>query len=98
MASLADLLARVTGRPRTPEPARLVLPPVPTGPDLLAAVDRVETLVADAAVPAAVASRVARVTDVVRQTVPRLDRRWAATCGCPATGPTADRSTTAAPR
>ena len=74
MASLADLLARVTGRPRAPEPPRLVLPPVPTGPDLLAAVDRVEALVADAAVPAAVASRVARVTDVVRLTVPRLDR------------------------
>lgn len=74
MGSLAELLARVTGRPRAPEPPRLVLPPVPTGPDLLAAVDRVETLVAGAAVPAAVASRVARVTDVVRQTVPRLDR------------------------
>lgn len=74
MASLAELFARLTGR-RAPEPAlRLVLPPVPTSADLLAAVDRVETMVADAAVPAPVASRVSRVTRIVRQTIPRLDR------------------------
>jgi hypothetical protein len=75
MASFADLLARLTGRRPEPEPApRLVLPPVPTSADLLAAVDRVEAMVADAAVPAPVASRVARVTRVVRETIPRLDR------------------------
>ncbi len=74
MGSLGDLLARVTGGRRAPEAPRLVLAPVPTSADLLAAVDRVEALVAGADVPAAVASRVGRVTDVVRQTVPRLDR------------------------
>ena len=74
MVWLADLLAKVTGRRRAPEPARLVLPPVPTSADLLAAVARVEALVADAAVPAPVASRVARVTHVVREAIPRLDR------------------------
>ncbi|HEY8721789.1 hypothetical protein [Pengzhenrongella sp.] len=75
MASLADLVARVFGRQRAAEPAeRLVLPSVPTSADLLAAVERVEALVADGAVPAPVASRVARVTRVVRETIPRLDR------------------------
>jgi hypothetical protein len=75
MGSLADLLARVTGRRRAPEAAdRLVLPPVPTSADLLAAIAQVESLVADAAVPAPVASRVARVTRVVREAIPRLDR------------------------
>ena len=74
MASLAEFFARLTGR-RAQEPApRLVLPPVPTSADLLAAVDRVEAMVADAAVPAPVASRVSRVTRIVRQTIPRLDR------------------------
>ncbi len=75
MASLAQLLARVTGR-KSPasQPARLELPRVPTADDLLAAVDRVEALVAGGAVPAAVASRVARVTRTVRDTIPRLDR------------------------
>lgn len=54
-----------------------MLPPVPTSVDLLAAVDRVEAMVADAAVPAPVASRVARVTRVVRDAIPRLDRMGA---------------------
>lgn len=51
-----------------------MLPPVPTGADLLASVERVEALVADGAVPAPVASRVARVTRVVREAIPRMDR------------------------
>jgi hypothetical protein len=75
MASLADLLARVTGRGRsTPDADRPVLPAAPTADDLLAALDRVDALVAGDAVPAAVASRVNRVTRTVRETVPRLDR------------------------
>jgi hypothetical protein len=69
---LADLLARVTGRRRAPE--RLELPPVPTADDLLAAVTRVEAMVDGGVVPAAVASRASRVTRVVRETIPRLDR------------------------
>ena len=51
-----------------------MLPPVPTGSALLASVERVEALVADGAVPAPVASRVARVTRVVREAIPRMDR------------------------
>lgn len=51
---------------------RLVLPPVPTSEDLLASLDRVEAMVVDGAVPAAVASRVRRVDRVVRDTIPRL--------------------------
>lgn len=75
MAFLVDLLARVTGRRRPPERAeQLVLAPVPTSADLIAAVERVEALVAGGLVPAPVASRVGRVTRVVRETVPRLDR------------------------
>jgi hypothetical protein len=75
MASFADLIARVTGRPRpSRERERPVLPAVPTSADLLASVERVEALVAGSAVPAPVASRVGRVTRVVRDAVPRLDR------------------------
>jgi len=72
MTSLADLIARMTGRTRAPDPTPL--PAVPTSADLLASVDRVEALVAGAAVPAPVASRVARVTRIVREAIPRLDR------------------------
>lgn len=74
MGSFGDLLARLTGRrPASAAPASTV-PPVPTAADLLASLDRVEALVADGAVPAPVASRVARVVRVVRDAVPRLDR------------------------
>ncbi len=68
--SLRDLLAALTGRRRR-EPV-VDVPAVPTSADLLAALDRVEAQVDDAAVPGVVASRVRRVTAVVRQTVPRL--------------------------
>lgn len=51
---------------------RLVVPPVPTSEDLLASLDRVESMVGAGAVPAAVASRVRRVDRVVRDTIPRL--------------------------
>ncbi|MEO6145329.1 MAG: hypothetical protein ABIP19_15235 [Dermatophilaceae bacterium] len=67
---LSDLFARMTGRRREPE--RPVLPRVPTSDDLLAAVERVDALVAGGAVPAVVASRVARVSRTVRETIPRL--------------------------
>ena len=51
---------------------RLVVPAVPTSGDLLASLDRVESMVAAGAVPAPVASRVRRVDQVVRDTIPRL--------------------------
>jgi hypothetical protein len=75
MAWLGDLIAKVTGRERAADPGeRLVLPPPPTSADLLASLDRVEAMVADAAVPAPVRSRVSRVSRTVRDTIPRLDR------------------------
>jgi hypothetical protein len=68
---LKEFLARITGR--APEPAPL--PPTPAAPteaDILAALDRVVAMVAGGSVPAAVQSRVKRVADTVRQTMPRL--------------------------
>ncbi|MDQ1483575.1 MAG: hypothetical protein QOF35_1651 [Actinomycetota bacterium] len=71
--ALSELLARLTGRRREPKkPERLVLPKVPTNEDLLAALDRVQAMVARGAVPAPVASRVSRVSQTVRDTIPRL--------------------------
>ncbi|HEY7721892.1 MAG TPA: hypothetical protein VIB11_08655 [Pedococcus sp.] len=64
---------RLFGRGQEPEHGdRLVVPPVPTSEDLLASLDRVESMVAAGAVPAPVASRVRRVDQVVRDTIPRL--------------------------
>jgi hypothetical protein len=45
---------------------------VPTEADLMAALDRTEAMVAGGVVPPLVVSRVKRVTDTVRQTLPRL--------------------------
>lgn len=81
MASLRDLIAAVTGRPRKPEPApapRLELPPVPTGDDLLASVSRIESDIAAAVatdrVPGLVAERVRRICATARDTIPRLNQ------------------------
>ncbi len=71
--SFGDLIGRIFGR-REEQPDRLVLPPAPTAAELLAELDRVEVMVADAAVPTPVESRVRRVTKVVRDAIPRLDR------------------------
>lgn len=68
--ALGDFFARLTGRKTEPEPAPV--PRAPTTQDLLDALVRVEQLVADGAVPGAVASRVARVVRTVRETIPRL--------------------------
>jgi hypothetical protein len=72
--ALSDVLARLRGRSDGQAPGRLQLPPVPTSADLLAELDEVEVLVAGAAVPSPVEARVRRVTRVVRDAVPRLDR------------------------
>jgi len=45
---------------------------VPTEADLLAALDRTEAMVGGGVVPSLVVSRVKRITDTVRQTLPRL--------------------------
>src|SRR6476661_134880 len=63
---------RLLGRGRDEERNAYVAPTVPTSDDLLAALSRVETMVAAGAVPAPVASRVRRVDRVVRDTIPRL--------------------------
>jgi hypothetical protein len=68
--ALGDFFARLTGRKAEPEPAPISR--APTNDDLLAALVRVEQLVADGAVPAVVASRVGRVVRIVRETIPRL--------------------------
>ncbi len=46
----------------------------PTRDDLLAAVDRVEAQAREGKVPAMVMSRLTRVTRIVRETIPRMDR------------------------
>ncbi|MDQ1287583.1 MAG: hypothetical protein QG622_1148 [Actinomycetota bacterium] len=81
MASLRDLIAAVTGRPRRAEPESppaVELPSVPTSDDLRRSVDRIEAEIAVAArenrVPDLVASRVRRICATIRDTVPRLDQ------------------------
>lgn len=74
MGAFGDLLARLTGRPSAPATPVSTVPAVPTAADLLTALDRVEALVADGAVPSPVSSRVNRVARVVRDAIPRLER------------------------
>jgi hypothetical protein len=63
--------ANLTGRGQ-PDPAPgPVTPPAPTEVDIMAALDRVESMVASN-VPAPVQSRVKKVTRTVRETMPRL--------------------------
>lgn len=69
--SLRDFADRLLGR--VPEPPRLALPPVKTSAELVAELDAFEAGL-DQRVPPAVASRVARVTGTVRETIPRLDQ------------------------
>jgi hypothetical protein len=69
--ALRDLADRLLGRTR--EPPRLELPPVKTSAQLLAELDAFETGI-EGRVPAAVQSRVARVSATVRDTIPRLDQ------------------------
>ncbi|HJV14388.1 MAG TPA: hypothetical protein VJ625_10895 [Propionibacteriaceae bacterium] len=60
---------------RRPQPAAAPVPPPPAAPtesDIMAALDRVEDVVASGAVPAAVQSRVRRIAQTVRDTMPRL--------------------------
>ncbi len=50
------------------------IPAVPTSADLLSAVDRVEAQAREGHVPSMVMARLARVTKIVRETIPRMDR------------------------
>jgi hypothetical protein len=50
-----------------------VVPPAPTPDDIVAALDQVDQSVTDPTLPSPVVARVRRVTDRLRQTVPRMD-------------------------
>jgi hypothetical protein len=69
--SLRDVADRLLGRRR--EPPQLDLPPVPTSEQTLAELAAFEAEVTGR-VPPLVASRVQRITAIVRDTVPRLDQ------------------------
>ncbi len=58
---------------RRAEPAPAPVHTVPTGERLRTALDEVEAMARDGAVPAPVMSRLTRVTRIVRETIPRLD-------------------------
>jgi len=58
-------------RKEAPEPE---IEAVPTSVDLLSAVDRVESQAREGKVPPMVMARLARVTKIVRETIPRMDR------------------------
>ncbi len=62
---------RLIGR-ADPAPSPPTVPAVPSEDDLLAALARTESLVADGAVPGPVAARVRRVSGTLAQTLPRL--------------------------
>lgn len=63
----------LSGRDATPQaPAVAEVDPAPTEVDILASLDGVEQLIASGTLPAVVRSRAARVTKLVRQTLPRL--------------------------
>src|SRR4051812_16386017 len=64
---------RLFGRDESDERGeRFTTPTVPTSADLLAALARVEAMISANAVPAPVSSRVRRIDQVVRDTIPRL--------------------------
>ena len=69
-----DWVAKITGRAPAGRPRRRCRgrPRRPTENDILAALDRVQTMITGGVVPAAVESRVKRVSATVRDTMPRL--------------------------
>jgi hypothetical protein len=69
-----DWFGKLTGRPdpARPQPVAPAVPAAPTEADILHALDRAVAMVGGGAVPAPVSSRVKRVAETVRQTMPRL--------------------------
>ena len=61
-------------RPEAPEPPTSAPPGPPTTEQLLGALDAVETQAREGRVPGVVLSRLMRVTRVVRESIPRLER------------------------
>jgi len=72
MATFRDAWAALTGRRRSPEPT-VVLPHVPTGPELLTQVDSIGPQI-QGRVPSMVQARVERIQATLRDTIPRLDQ------------------------
>ena len=66
---LKEWFARVTGRAPAAEPPPVTLA-APTEADILAALDRVQAMITGGVVPAAVESRVRRVSTTVRRVDP----------------------------
>ncbi len=63
----------LTGRDSTPPPVAVPeVDPAPTEADILSSLDGVEQLIASGTLPSVVRSRAARVTRLVRDTLPRL--------------------------
>jgi hypothetical protein len=69
---LKEWFARLTGRAPADAPPPPVTLAAPTETDILAALDRVQAMITGGVVPAAVESRVRRVSTTVRETMPRL--------------------------
>ena len=69
-----DWIAAFTGRRPQPSETQIVpaTPAAPTESDIMHALDQVEQIVDGGAVPAPVESRVRKVTQTVRDTMPRL--------------------------
>jgi hypothetical protein len=68
-----DWIANITGRRPQPTPPPVQpTPAAPTESDIMRALDRVEAMVDGGVVPASVQSRVRRVAQTVRETMPRL--------------------------
>lgn len=71
MSWFRDAVGALTGRRRR-EPG-IVLPRVPTGDELLAAIDRIQPEI-NGRVPPLVEARVAKIVATVRDTIPRLNQ------------------------
>ena len=71
---LREWFGKLTGRgdPAPTPPPTPAVPAAPTEADILAALDRAVAMVGGGAVPAPVSSRVKRVAETIRQTMPRL--------------------------
>jgi hypothetical protein len=69
-----EWFGKLTGAPdpAPPPPAEMSVPAAPTETDILQALDRVVAMVSGGVVPPPVSSRVKRVAETVRQTMPRL--------------------------
>ena len=69
---IKEWFGRLIGRAPAVAPPPPVTLAAPTEADILAALDRVQAMISGGAVPAAVESRVRRVSTTVRETMPRL--------------------------